>query len=82
MTGTEMPISFMAVDAYARRYGITGDAFDRLLLFVSTIDFAYLDVSAKAAAKRAGKQPTAEIEAQASAGGRQPQDQPRVNGNG
>jgi hypothetical protein len=43
----EMPISWVAVDAYARRHGIDGLAFDALLKFVSVIDFAYLDLRAE-----------------------------------
>lgn len=52
--GVEMPITFAAMDTYARRYGIEGEAFDRLLRFVSVIDFAYLEIQRKAAEKPAG----------------------------
>jgi hypothetical protein len=55
MTGAEMPISFLSIDTYARRYGITGEIFDRLLRFVSAIDFAYLDIRNKAAARSQDK---------------------------
>jgi hypothetical protein len=36
--GGEMPISFLALDTYARRYGIEGEAFDRFLTFMTAID--------------------------------------------
>lgn len=39
-----MPITFIAIDTYARRYGISGHSFDRLVRFVSVIDFAYLEI--------------------------------------
>lgn len=38
----EQPISFLAIDAYARRFSIAGEAFSHLLRFVSVIDTAYL----------------------------------------
>lgn len=47
MEGLERPIPFTAIDAYARRYGVEGEAFDLLLRFVSVIDFAYLDIAHK-----------------------------------
>lgn len=40
--GGQMPISFMALDAYARRYGIAGEAFDRFLVFMGVIDTEWL----------------------------------------
>lgn len=40
----EQPISFMAIDAYARRFGIDGEAFSHLLRFVSIIDIEFLTV--------------------------------------
>lgn len=43
-----MPISFAAIDAYARRYCVAGPSFDRLLRFVSAIDFAYLEIQREA----------------------------------
>lgn len=46
-TGIEMPIPYTAVDAYARRNGIDGEAFDKLFRFISEIDFAYLEVIAE-----------------------------------
>jgi len=55
MGGVEMPIPFIAVDAYARRNGIVGEGFDRLLRFVSVIDFAYLDIQRKATEKSHAK---------------------------
>lgn len=48
MTGIELPITFVAIDAYARRYGVTGHFFDRLLRFVSEIDAAYLAIQREA----------------------------------
>ncbi len=48
MSGVELPISFTAIDAYARRMGVTGAAFDRLLRFVSAIDFAHLEIQREA----------------------------------
>lgn len=44
----EQPISFMAIDAYGRRFSISGDAFDHLLLFVSVIDGAFVAAREKA----------------------------------
>jgi hypothetical protein len=38
----EQPISFMAIDAYARRFAIEGEAFSNLLRFVSVIDTEFL----------------------------------------
>jgi hypothetical protein len=40
--GGQMPMSFMALDAYARRYGIDGEAFDRFHVFMSAIDAEWL----------------------------------------
>lgn len=40
--GGQMPISFMALDAYARRYGIIGEPFDRFIVFMSVIDTEWL----------------------------------------
>lgn len=45
--GAEMPISYMAIDAYARRQGIEGRSFDHLLRFVTTIDLVYIDLQAE-----------------------------------
>lgn len=44
----EQPITFAAIDAYARRMGIAGTSFDRLLRFVSAIDFAHLEIQREA----------------------------------
>jgi hypothetical protein len=41
--GGETPIGFMALDAYARRYGIEGEAFDRYLTFMTEIDEEWLE---------------------------------------
>lgn len=51
MAGIERPITYMAIDAYARRHGIEGEAFDRLLRFVHAIDMAYLDAAHRAQSK-------------------------------
>lgn len=45
--GEETPISFMAIDAYARRRDIGGEAFDLLLRFVTVIDVEYIAVCAE-----------------------------------
>lgn len=48
--GGETPISFMALDRYAQRYGIEGEAFERFLAFMDAIDeewLAYVDEQAK-----------------------------------
>jgi hypothetical protein len=41
--GGETPIGFMALDTYARRYGIEGEAFERFLAFMTAIDDEWLD---------------------------------------
>ncbi len=51
--GGQKPITFLAYDAYARRYSIEGDAFDRFIAFMSAIDdewLLYLDEQRKEAA--------------------------------
>jgi hypothetical protein len=40
--GGETPISFLALDAYARRYGIEGEAFERYLAFMQALDEEWL----------------------------------------
>lgn len=45
--GGETPISFMALDAYARRYGIEGEAFERFIIFMTAIDEEWLEYQAK-----------------------------------
>nr|WP_280954423.1 hypothetical protein [Mesorhizobium soli] len=37
----------MALDTYARRYGIEGEAFDRFLAFMSALDDEWLDHAAQ-----------------------------------
>jgi hypothetical protein len=54
--GAEMPISYMAIDAYARRQGIDGRSFDHLLRLVTTIDLVYIDLQAEG--RRAAMRPT------------------------
>lgn len=49
--GGETPISFLALDRYARRYGIEGEAFDRFLAFMDAIDSEWLDHVAAQAKK-------------------------------
>ncbi|MES0168249.1 hypothetical protein NKJ87_20040 [Mesorhizobium sp. M0027] len=47
--GGESPIGFLAYDAYARRYGLEGEAFERFLAFMTAIDTEWLiHVAAKA----------------------------------
>lgn len=41
--GGETPISFMALDGYARRYGIEGEAFERFLAFLTALDDEWLE---------------------------------------
>lgn len=41
--GGETPINFMALDRYAQRYGIEGEAFERFLAFMDAIDNEWLD---------------------------------------
>lgn len=56
--GGEMPVSFLALDAYARRYGIEGEAFDRFHKFMTAIDgewLAYVAEKAKAREEGSGK---------------------------
>jgi hypothetical protein len=45
--GVAMPIPFGEIDAYARRYGIAGDAFDAFLEQVGTLDAVWLEHHAK-----------------------------------
>lgn len=47
--GGESPIGFVAIDAYARRYGIDGDAFDRFMRLVNAIDDEWLGWKAERA---------------------------------
>lgn len=41
--GGETPISFMALNGYARRYGIEGEAFERFLAFLTALDDEWLE---------------------------------------
>ncbi len=41
MSGTPGPISFLAMDRYAIRYGITGDEFERFCLLIRAMDGEY-----------------------------------------
>ncbi|MER9901601.1 hypothetical protein [Mesorhizobium sp. M0130] len=53
--GGESPIGFIAYDAYARRYGLEGEAFERFLAFMRAIDDEWLihvDAKAKAEAEK------------------------------
>jgi hypothetical protein len=45
--GGETPISFMALDGYARRYGIEGEAFERFLAFMTALDDEWLEYRAQ-----------------------------------
>jgi hypothetical protein len=50
--GGESPISFLAYDSYARRYGIEGEAFDRFHAFMTAIDTEWLIHAAEKAKER------------------------------
>jgi len=50
--GGETPISFLALDAYARRFGIEGEAFDRFHTFMTSIDAEWLTHVAEKARER------------------------------
>lgn len=50
--GGESPISFLAIDAYARRYGIDGEGFDRFLSLVNAVDDTWLDWKAEKAKEK------------------------------
>lgn len=50
--GGEKPISFLAYDAFARRYGIEGEAFDRFHIFMTAIDAEWLRYIAEKARQR------------------------------
>ncbi|WP_421522350.1 phage tail assembly chaperone [Ochrobactrum quorumnocens] len=41
--GGESPISFLAMDCYARRYGIDGVFFDTFRALISALDAEWLD---------------------------------------
>lgn len=47
--GGESPIAFVAIDAYARRYGIEGEAFDRFIGLINAIDDEWLSWKAERA---------------------------------
>jgi hypothetical protein len=53
--GGESPISFLAIDAYARRYGIESDAFDRFLRLVNAIDDEWMKWRAERAKESGGR---------------------------
>lgn len=53
--GGETPISFLALDRYAQRYGIEGEAFDRFLAFMTEIDDEWLDHHRKSQADKSDK---------------------------
>jgi hypothetical protein len=46
------PIPFSAVDRYASRFEIEGEAFDRLLFFVSELDREYLSYATEQSKSR------------------------------
>lgn len=46
--GGELPITFVAYDTFARRYGIEGEAFDRFHRFMTAIDTEWLKHVAEA----------------------------------
>ncbi|WP_027578486.1 hypothetical protein [Bradyrhizobium sp. Ai1a-2] len=41
--GGESPITFLSLDAYARRYGIAGVEFEHFLALVGAMDEEYLE---------------------------------------
>jgi len=45
--GTLGPIPWTAVDAYANRYGIKGEAFERFHRFITAMDGIYLEIMGK-----------------------------------
>jgi hypothetical protein len=47
--GDESPISFSSLDAYARRYDISGIQFDTFLVLVGAMDDEYLQHVARVA---------------------------------
>jgi hypothetical protein len=47
------PIPFSAIDAYAKRYGVQGCAFDTLLQLVTALDRAYREWEGEQAQERA-----------------------------
>lgn len=47
------PIPFAAIDAYAKRYGVQGQAFDILLQLVTALDRAYREWEDEQAQERA-----------------------------
>lgn len=54
--GVALPLPFSAVDTYARRYGITGTAFDHLLLLLRALDGVWLERVNKPKAEGEGAQ--------------------------
>ncbi|MHC2251040.1 hypothetical protein ACVILK_000732 [Bradyrhizobium embrapense] len=49
--GGESPITFLSIDAYARRYGICGVEFETFLALVGGLDEEYLEHVAREARK-------------------------------
>lgn len=45
--GGVLPLSFGAIDAYARRYGIEGEAFDRFVTLVRALDGVWVEATNK-----------------------------------
>src|SRR5438874_1197361 len=45
--GGVLPLSFGALDAYARRYGIEGEAFDRFVILVRALDSVWVEATNK-----------------------------------
>jgi hypothetical protein len=45
-------IPFTAIDSYARRFGIVGEAFDHLLFFIGELDQEYLSFMAEKSRER------------------------------
>lgn len=53
--GGEFPISFIAYDTYARRYGLEGEAFERFHAFMTAIDMEWLHHVAEKAREKEGE---------------------------
>lgn len=53
--GGSAPITFVAIDTYARRYGYQGESFDLLLRCVAAMDSVHLEIEAEKEKARAQK---------------------------
>src|SRR4051794_11991357 len=41
--GGVLPLTFSAIDAYARRFGIEGEAFDRFIILIRALDGVWVE---------------------------------------